>query len=301
MPDGSADLLSADPLNNPLLDLGLRPDLYEPWLVVLGVVFIAAFCYASFCDLWRGRLTPNWFTHGLIAFALLAGPLLFEDWVAHLVVGALMGLMFIVLWRIGGIGMGDVKLFTGLGLMFGLAGILMVALAQILSVLVSLPIAIATRQGRKMPVPMFPFTALATLIGLWALGADGALVGAGALALALACAAGLIERRWWPPRGLADLAQAVVSGEEVAVRLRPLERPMAATADGGWAAPESGGAGRVRRRDLDVLSHELLDLDQQGTLDRVGEVETTTEVSGSPLRVRFIEGFDGYTLEVGRV
>lgn len=303
MADEQINFFSSDPVANPLLDVGLRPGVFTAWLVVLGIIFIAAFSYASFCDLWRGRLTPNWFTEGTIAFAILAGPLMFENWVTHFVIGGVVAVILLGFWHLsGGIGMGDVKLFTGLCLLFGPAGVMIVALAQFLAVPVSVPIAILSRRGRKLPVVMFPFTAAATLIVLYMLGADTALVLAGAGILGLACLAGLFERRLWPPARIEALAAPVLAGECEAVRLRAGERPLQEGENGRWLVPDGGGSsGRpVRRRDLEILSASLLDVEQIEELDRVGEVGAASTVGAVRVALRFSEGPSGYTLDVRR-
>lgn len=304
MADGQINFLSGDSASNPLLDMGLRPDLFGSWLIVLGVLLVIGLSYSSFADLWRGRLTPNWFTHGLIGFALLAGPLLFEDWVLHLAIGAGTALVFGLLWQIGGIGMGDVKLYVGLALLFGSAGILIIALAQIVSALVGVPVALLSGRGRKMAIPMFPFVTFATLVVMSGLGAEGRLILAGFGLLAVACLYGLAERRLRPPLGLEELAAAVIDGRAPAVRLRPWQRPILPDADGGWADPDAQAKGtpatgpRARRRDLDLLSHRILSSEQLTRLDRVGEVTGQVRIGGTDLALRFIEGLDGYTVDV---
>ena len=151
---------------NLLLDfLQLRPGLLPVALIILGIFLIAG-AYVVYTDVTK-QIIPNWFNYSLILTGLVANPILFKHWPSHYVTAAATLIIFIALAEIarGGIGYGDVKLYTGLALYYGPAIILIILITSLVALIAGIVIAcIKKRNWRKIPVPMAPFIFFSVII-----------------------------------------------------------------------------------------------------------------------------------------
>lgn len=105
----------------------LRPQIPE-WVVfaVLGV-FAAACIYCAVVDL-RERIIPNKATYPMGAASIVLAPILWENWLTHWIVGAIVLAFFFVLANVKvrgqyAMGMGDVKLYAVAGFLLGVGAI----------------------------------------------------------------------------------------------------------------------------------------------------------------------------------
>lgn len=138
----------------------------------LGLIFIAALVAITRIDL-EHRIIPNRIVAPLAAAALILTAI-FEphQLPERLIAGAAAGgfLLAAVLAHPGGMGMGDVKLATVMGLVLGRA----VAPALLVALIAGTVIGIAVmarrgvREGRKTAIPFGPFLALGGVVGLFA-------------------------------------------------------------------------------------------------------------------------------------
>lgn len=288
--DTSLVTFNAD--HNPLLELSLRDGANTTALVVLLAIYLVGLIIASFTDLFRGRQTPNWFTHSTVLIGLVAAPLVFENWATHYIIAASVGGVFLLGWWFAGIGMGDVKLYTGMALLFGWPALFMLGVAHVAAAVIGGPVALA-RRTRKMAVPMFPFVAIGVLVTAPAIGAPMWLSLAGGCALAAAGLYGLLERRYFPLATLIDMASPL-NPEVQKVRVRPGERLLMPDGPDGWTSVP--GTRRVSGGAIDAAVAALLDHDQWKAFERAGELR----VHADGIHVHIGEGINGYTLTLAK-
>lgn len=287
-------LISGDPDRNPLLEMTLRAGAPQGWLAALLCLMVVGLAIASFFDVYRGRMTPNWLTHGILVVGAAIAPLAFEDWRTHYIVAGIFLLVFGLFAIIGGVGFGDVKLYVGLALALGLPSIYVLAVAHVLAGLIGAPIAIWKRQ-RKLALPMFPFVAVGLLVVIPGIGAPAWIALSGAGLLAVAIIVGLLEARFRPVSSLEKLSEPLSEHERVLVR--PYQRLQVPDGGEGWA--EVPGTRRSSVGVIDLAVHKMLSFDQRDRLDKEGEVRLSP--SDHPdLEVLVREMHTGYSLEIRR-
>lgn len=154
----------------------IRPG--TPQWVVFAVMgaFALILLYCAWVDLDK-MIIPNKITLPLIAFFMLSAPLLWQNWVSHLVTGFLVGAFFFLVASIPirgqyGMGMGDVKMYTAIGFAFGLGSLLCILIATLAGSIVG--IFVMAKHGRGKHIPHAPHIALAVWITI-ALGIQGVL------------------------------------------------------------------------------------------------------------------------------
>lgn len=293
--------LSFNPEFNPLLGFTLAGGANTTALVALLCLFLAGLAYASFTDIYRGRQTPNWFTHTAIIVGLIAPPLVIDDWKSHYIVAVIVSAFFLAGWWFAGIGFGDVKLYLAITLLFGLPGVFMLAIGHVVAALISGPTSlILSKRGkiesaRKAHVPMFPYMVIGVLATLPALDVPAWVVWGGAGALSLAVMWGLIEKRWFPLPTVASFATPLTEGAS-AVRVRPSQRLMVPNGERTWRSlPDtrriSGGA-------IDQVVQGILSHGDWKVLHEAGEVRVRLPADGHTPRldVDVVEILGGYTL-----
>lgn len=287
---------SPDPDLNPLLRIHPRPDVPEWWWAACIGLLLAGLAWSVFTDLFRGRRIPNEFSHSLIVVGIVVPALLYSSWQWNYASAAILVAVFGLGFLLGGVGLGDVKLYLGLGLVLGPPAIAAVFLAQILAVAVAVPIALV-RRNRKLAVPMGPFIYLGTLVLVSVLVGEWWLIGVGVVVLAGVIALGLLERRERPVRPLEAWAAPVLAGECAALRLRagsaPLERRHG---DEDWT-PRPGSR-RLTRGRLDLIIDRAVDHAGQEALERHGELAFTLTTPDGAADIAVHELVRGYQIDV---
>lgn len=151
-------------------------------LFVFWLVFLVGFCVLAVYDI-RWFLLPDKVVFPLIGLALLqlGAQVIFFGGGLHDVLGAALGVAvisgsFLLIYTLSKgtwIGFGDVKLGLVLGVLAGglLPAVLLLFVASVLGMLVSLPLVLAGRAGRKSHIPFGPFL-LAAMVVVQLFGTD---------------------------------------------------------------------------------------------------------------------------------
>lgn len=144
----------------------------DPAAIALGLVLVTLLVPVVAIDL-DHRLILNKLTYPAAVLALVIGLVLDPGGVPEqLIAGAAAGMFFLVavLVRPGGMGLGDVKLATVMGLFLGRAVAPAVFVALIAGVLVGAVVIarVGVTAGRRTKVPFGPFLGLGALVGLFA-------------------------------------------------------------------------------------------------------------------------------------
>jgi leader peptidase (prepilin peptidase)/N-methyltransferase len=139
---------------------------------LLGVVLVLLLVPITLVDLQTQRI-PNVFTYsGAVVAVVVVAALRTDALAEHLIAGAGAGLFFFVAWFAypRGMGLGDVKLATVLGLFLGraVAPALLIALVTGTIVGAAVMARLGVQQGRKTKVPFGPFLALGGAVGVLA-------------------------------------------------------------------------------------------------------------------------------------
>lgn len=142
------NLLAAGP-DNPLFRFELRPDLDDKDLILVAVVVCLLLGHATYTDIMRGRLIYNSTTVALACVCFATAPLIFANPLPHIAFGLLVLLLPLFFTAIGGMGMGDLKLYTALSPLFGPALLALWFIAAVVTVLYSIPTMIKTRRDAK--------------------------------------------------------------------------------------------------------------------------------------------------------
>lgn len=144
--------------------LRFRSDPWELWRLFLGYILIVV----ATIDL-KTKIIPNCLT-----YPVFLGGLVYRWWQGEIgaaLAGGLIGgglLLMIYLLYPKGLGMGDIKLLTLLGIFLGGRGVLNALFWGSLSgVLLLSPLVLTGRLGRQQPVPFAPFLAFGTFIVLF--------------------------------------------------------------------------------------------------------------------------------------
>jgi len=200
---------------NPLLDLTLRESINAQMLWPALVLVSCLLAHAIYTDLFCGRKITNSTSLSLFCLALAIVPLVYQHAGMHmLIAGGVIGFIFI-LYILGAIAEGDVKLYVGLAVLLGQAMIPLLLISWLLIIIYSLPIIFVTHRERKRADstmkfgqrlgagPGGPGIALAFPVTLWAAGFSseqtlGLLAVMGA-AVAVFYLNGLLERKLTPP------------------------------------------------------------------------------------------------------
>lgn len=134
----------------------------------MGLGFVSFLIPLSIIDI-REMLLPNLLTYPLIGFALMGRLAVGSEPVWSYLAGGIFGAGFLLfLWRVSpylfgkeGMGLGDVKLMAGIGLMVGIKGTILTLFASaFLGLIVGLILQKANRLGQQQYVPFGPFLAL---------------------------------------------------------------------------------------------------------------------------------------------
>jgi leader peptidase (prepilin peptidase)/N-methyltransferase len=139
---------------------------------LLGVVLVLLLVPITLIDLQTQRI-PNVFTYsGAVLAVALVAALQTDELAEHAIAGLGAGLFFFVAWFAypSGMGLGDVKLATVLGLFLGraVAPALMIALITGTIVGAAVMARLGVQAGRKTKVPFGPFLALGGAVGVLA-------------------------------------------------------------------------------------------------------------------------------------
>lgn len=122
----------------------LQPNPSVPdWVIIL---FLGLFCAASIaCAVVdaRSMIIPNLIVYPMILISLIAAPFLWENWVTHLIAGAVCAVFFTAaaFIKIRGqyaMGMGDAKLYTASGLALGVGALPCVIIATLSGTIIQL-------------------------------------------------------------------------------------------------------------------------------------------------------------------
>lgn len=171
--------------------------------IIAGVVIVAVLLgVCSFTDLFRGRRIPNVISVSMIVAGMAAAPMLHVNpAVAYINALALGTLLFVAAIATGGIGVGDIKLYTALTLLLGPAGWLLYFVSLAIGILYGVPLAAAQQSGRigKFGTPMAPAIALAFPVSLALLGVSVPHAAALAVIELVICVGILVYTRRNPP------------------------------------------------------------------------------------------------------
>lgn len=138
------------------------------WETFMGLGFVSFLIPLSIIDI-REMLLPNLLTYPLIGFALMGRLAVGSEPVWSYLAGGIFGAGFLLfLWRVSpylfgkeGMGLGDVKLMAGIGLMVGMKGTILTLFASsFLGLIVGLILQKANRLSQQQYVPFGPFLAL---------------------------------------------------------------------------------------------------------------------------------------------
>lgn len=133
-------------------------------LIVGQAIFLAA---VALYDM-RHRRVPNVAIYPAIGAGLILAFLRPDGpWFGFVAAGAAVGLMFVVLGIIshGGMGMGDAKLATFIGLMAGWPGVLVAAfVAFAVGAVAGLALLATGRVGRRDPIPFAPALSVGAMV-----------------------------------------------------------------------------------------------------------------------------------------
>lgn len=286
-PEQSASYLALSG-DNPIFDLALAPGVSLNWVWYFSALAVLGLIWASFTDLYRGRLLPDMVPLVIGIGGLAVAPFALERPWINLACGAAVGAIFGLGVVFGWVGLGDVKYYVAIALAGGLVGIAVIILAHVYAALIGGIVAIAKR-NRKLQVPMAPFMALAAISVLALVGAPPwlplALLGALVLVLAL----GVIEARRFPPPTLSAVCAPLHDGRADRVRVRAGVRLQWRTPDGEWHTAE---AGRVMTPGLiDRLLHEIaLEGEEQQALYGTDTTLVEREVAGEATAIRLDAG-----------
>ena len=136
------------PIEELLLDLHLRPFVTLPELIPLGVIFALLLGYASYTDIFRNKYISDVASLGLVFASWAALPLLWADSEKMLYWALGASAFFILLFVIGAIADGDLKIYLAYAALLGPASLLVAFLSWVIIIIYSLPIMIrARRQG----------------------------------------------------------------------------------------------------------------------------------------------------------
>jgi len=149
---------------DPVWALRFNCQFSEVWRLILGYILIVI----ATIDL-KTHLIPNRLTYPMILSGLVyrwaqgeIGSALFGG----LVGGGILLLIYILYPK--GMGMGDVKLLTFIGILLGVRGVLRALFWGSLSGVVLLfPLVLKGRIGRRQPVPFAPFLAFGSFVVLF--------------------------------------------------------------------------------------------------------------------------------------
>lgn len=139
---------------------------------VLGAFLVPVLIIAAWTDL-RSRRIPNWLTFAAAVWALAVGFVLLPSGVPGQALAALAAGGFMLIFAViypKGLGMGDVKLVTAMGLYLS-ASVVVALLAGLLASAVAGLFAIrryGLAKGRKTGLPLAPFLALGGVIAILA-------------------------------------------------------------------------------------------------------------------------------------
>lgn len=138
------------------------------WLIV-GLLLLIIF----FIDLWY-MIIPDWAVGGLFVITLLyrlaltiTGVMIREDLFFTLLASAVIGLFFFLLWKIKGMGFGDVKFSVSMALLLGWPLILVgLFLSFIIGALVGVAAVLLKKKTLKQAIPFGPFLVIGTVMTL---------------------------------------------------------------------------------------------------------------------------------------
>lgn len=129
-------------------DLALRPNLDAGVLWPALLVICALLAHAAYTDIFRGNIIRNSTTLALFCLAVALAPLLWENPLHHLywVLGDLVFLMLIYL--VGAMKEGDIKLLAGLAVLLGPAFFFLTLISWIVILIYALPTMVKARRRR---------------------------------------------------------------------------------------------------------------------------------------------------------
>lgn len=127
----------------------LRSGLSWPLLIPAIVSLAGLLSYASFTDLYRQRIIRNWTSLATVILCWSLIPLIFVNPGVHFAWGTIPVIISFLLFLSGGQGGGDLKLYLGLGPLFGPAGFLFFIISSIVVLVYSLPLGIKSYDRQK--------------------------------------------------------------------------------------------------------------------------------------------------------
>lgn len=132
---------------------------------LMGILGVAAL-YCAWVDLDR-MIIPNKVTYPLLVLFLVSAPLVWQDWITHLICGVSVAVFFFLLANVKvrgqyAMGMGDVKLYAVAGLAFGLGVLPCIIIATLFGTVIG--IFLLAKEGRSKQIPHGPHITLAILV-----------------------------------------------------------------------------------------------------------------------------------------
>lgn len=170
--------------DNPLFRFDLRPDLAAGDLIGLGIVLALLLGHAAYTDVFCGKVIRNTTNMAIAAAALAVVPLVYERPLVHLAWAAGIIVALGLIWFIGAIAAGDLKLYSALAILLGPAAIALVFISFVVIIVYSVPLMIRTRRqvratGQELPrgerlgkPAAAPGIALSVPLTLWAAGVE---------------------------------------------------------------------------------------------------------------------------------
>ena len=137
--------------------------------VIVGLLLLIIF----FIDLWY-MLIPDWAVGGLFALTLLyrlaltiTGVMQKDDLLYTFIASLVIGLFFLFLWKIKGMGLGDVKYVIPMTLLLGWPLITVgLFLSFILGAVVGVAAVLSKKKTLKQAIPFGPFLVIGTVLAL---------------------------------------------------------------------------------------------------------------------------------------
>ena len=180
--------------DNPLLNLNLTSaDPAALGFMVFGVVLAILLGHACYTDIFCNKIIKNQVNAAIFVICLVAAPFIFASIGSHLLVVLAVYIFLFFIALLGAAKMGDIKLYAGLTVVLGLAGIYMIFLSWLVIIIYSIPIMIKTVQENKRSgvkakrgqrlgsAPGAPGIVIAFYLTSLAIGLDAQLVGIAAV------------------------------------------------------------------------------------------------------------------------
>lgn len=135
-----------DPLKQIFFDLHLRCNVDAMMLLPLGIVFAVLLGYMCYTDIFRDKYVSDVSSLGLIFTAIATMPFVYSDPKRMLIWALAAALFFFVLFFVGAIADGDLKIYVAYAIILGPAALPAAFFSWILIIIYSIPF---MRKARK--------------------------------------------------------------------------------------------------------------------------------------------------------